>query len=112
MRLTLGDAPWPDVRDAVLLVPLGSLEQHGPHLPLDTDTRIAVAVARDAAIRLPGTVVAPALVYGASGEHEAFPGTVSVGTAALAHGLVELARSATRAFARGVVVNGHGGNLD
>lgn len=108
----LADAVWPQVRDAVLLVPVGSLEQHGPHLPLDTDTRIAVAVACAAATRLAGSVVAPALDYGASGEHEAFPGTVSIGTAALAHVLVELVRSATRTFSRVVVVNGHGGNLD
>jgi len=55
--------------------------------------------------------VAPALSYGASGEHEGFPGTVSIGREALSVLLVELARSATR-WARGVVfVNGHGGNV-
>ena len=65
----------------VLLVPVGATEQHGPHLPLTTDTDIAVAVA-DAAARRPGPlVVAPPLAYGSSGEHEGFPGTLSIGPA-------------------------------
>jgi mycofactocin precursor peptide peptidase len=112
----LGGLCWPDLDGpprATLLVPVGSLEQHGPHLPLDTDTRIAVAVARAAAERLgPDTTVAPAVAFGASGEHETFPGTVSIGTEALRTVLVELGRSAGRWVRRTVFVNGHGGNLD
>ncbi len=94
------------------LVPLGSLEQHGPHLPLDTDTRIAEAVALRYTARRPGLLVAPAMAYGASGEHEAFPGTVSLGTAATTHALVELVRSLSRWCPRVVFVIGHGGNAD
>ncbi len=107
---------WPEVRSGLtLLVPLGSTEQHGPHLPLDTDTVIATEVAARAAAKSSDTVlVAPALPYGASGEHAGFPGTLSIGTAALTSVLVELARSATPPnggpFARLVFVNGHGGN--
>jgi creatinine amidohydrolase len=93
----------------LLLIPLGSTEQHGPHLPLDTDSRIAEAVARRAA-RECGAVVAPVLAYGASGEHAAFPGTLSIGTAALQHVLVELTRSARLSFESVVFINGHGGN--
>lgn len=96
-----------------VLVPLGSTEQHGPHLPLDTDTRIAVAVAGAAAASLGGqTLVAPPVCYGASGEHQHFPGTVSIGTEALRAVLVEYGRSACDWAARVVFVNGHGGNLD
>jgi mycofactocin precursor peptide peptidase len=95
-----------------VLVPLGSVEQHGPHLPLDTDTRIAVAVARRVAASLPGVVVAPAIAYGASGEHQGFAGTLSIGQEALVHVVVELARSAGPEVARVVLVNGHGGNLE
>ena len=62
-----------------MALPLGSLEQHGPHLPLDTDTRIAGAVAAGLAERLEWVAVAPALAYGASGEHADFPGTLLVG---------------------------------
>jgi mycofactocin precursor peptide peptidase len=96
-----------------LIVPLGSTEQHGPHLPLDTDTRIADAVAREVAERLDGAwLLAPALGYGASGEHEGFPGTVSIGTAALQLLLVEFGRSASSWASRMVFVNGHGGNVE
>lgn len=103
----LGTRQWPRVDGAsVVAVPVGSLEQHGPHLPLDTDTRIADAVARS----LPDVVVAPAVPYGASGEHEGFPGTISIGTEALTSVLVEYGRSVCRWAGRVVFVNGHGGN--
>ncbi len=110
----LVDSAWPDVpARTVLLVPVGATEQHGPHLPLDVDTVIADAVCRAAADRLGGGVrVAPGIAYGASGEHQDFPGTVSIGTPALALVLTELARSALTWAERVVFVNGHGGNLD
>ena len=93
-------------------MPLGSLEQHGPHLPLDTDTRIAVAVARGAAASRLGVSVAPPVTFGSSGEHAAFPGTLSIGTAALCSVLVELGHDATRDWEAILLVNGHGGNVD
>ena len=102
----------------VLVIPVGSTEQHGPHLPLDTDTRIATAVAREVARRLADApsgnrryLVAPAIAYGASGEHEGFPGTVSIGAEALELLLVEFGRSAARWAPALVFVNGHGGNV-
>jgi creatinine amidohydrolase len=110
---SLGAAAWPELGPAPLLVvPLGSVEQHGPHLPVATDTAVASAVAELAVDRLDGTLLAPALAYGASGEHEDFPGTVSLGTEALTALLVEYGRSACRWAGRVLVVNGHGGNLD
>lgn len=109
----LGDAASPDVPvGATVLLPLGAVEQHGPHLPVDTDVRIATWLV-DAAVTADASLVAaPALPYGASGEHEGPPGTVSIGTEALTTVLVEWGRSACRWAARVVVVNGHGGNLD
>ncbi len=100
-----------------LIIPVGSVEQHGPHLPLDTDTRIATAVARAVADRLTvragsDWALAPAIGYGASGEHEGFPGTVSIGTSALRLLLVEFGRSASQWASRLVFVNGHGGNVE
>ena len=102
----LGDCAWPDVDARLLAVPLGSTEQHGPHLPLSADTDIAVALASC----VPGAVVAPALPYGSSGEHAGFPGTLSIGQAALQLVLVELVRSA--GFERVLLVNAHGGNAE
>jgi mycofactocin precursor peptide peptidase len=99
-----------------ILIPLGSTEQHGPHLPLDTDTRIATAVARGVAARLDRShqpwLVAPAISYGASGEHQDFAGTISIGAEALTTLLVEYGRSSTCWAHRVVFVNGHGGNVD
>jgi len=99
-----------DERHATLVVPLGAIEQHGPHLPLDTDIRIATAVAEAAAPRF-GGLIAPGLSYGASGEHEGFPGTISLGHDALTVLLLEYGRSACRWAHRLLFVNGHGGNV-
>jgi creatinine amidohydrolase len=109
-RVDLGRAAWPELESPIVAVPVGSCEQHGPHLPLDTDTVIATAFARDLAIRRQDCLVAPALAITASGEHQGFPGTLSIGNEATTAVLVELARSAD--WASGVVfVNGHGGNV-
>ncbi|CAB5078623.1 unannotated protein [freshwater metagenome] len=109
----LGDLTWTDVRDSsrIVLIPVGSLEQHGPHLPLDTDTRIATSIAEHVCELREDLVLGPALTVGASGEHAGFEGTLSIGTDALTTVLVELARSAD-AFRGVVFVNGHGGNRD
>ncbi|MDI2030172.1 mycofactocin biosynthesis peptidyl-dipeptidase MftE [Saccharopolyspora sp. TS4A08] len=111
---TLADATWQQAGGDLLLVPVGSLEQHGPHLPLDTDTAIAVAVANGTAARLAEhgvtTWVAPALTLGSSGEHQHFAGTLSIGTEVLQHMVVELVRSARTWVPRVVLVNAHGGN--
>jgi mycofactocin precursor peptide peptidase len=111
---TLGRAHWPDVEAArrrLLVVPVGSLEQHGAHLPLDTDTRIAVAVAKRACNGRDGVGLAPAIAIGASGEHADFPGTLSIGHVALSTLLVELGRHASRHWPAMLLVNGHGGNV-
>jgi creatinine amidohydrolase len=110
---SLAELSWPQVDATCLLViPLGSTEQHGPHLPLSTDTDIAVALADGLAARRPGTVVAPALPYGASGEHAGFPGTLSLGTGVLERVVVELVRSTDLTATRVLLLNGHGGNVE
>jgi mycofactocin precursor peptide peptidase len=107
---------WPDCAGTtLLLIPCGSYEQHGPHLPLDTDARVAAAVCARAAADLGAdgiaVQVAPALAYGASGEHQSFPGTLSIGHEALYQVLLELGRSASTWAGAVLFVNGHGGNL-
>lgn len=104
---------WPDIecrtRRSTLIVPLGACEQHGPHLPLHTDTVIATALAERLANTDGSFLIAPAVAVAASGEHEAFAGTLSIGTEAMTLLVVELVRSAD--WAEGVVlVNGHGGS--
>ena len=111
----LPEVTWTEIDRGLrrlLLVPLGSVEQHGLHLPLDTDTRIAVAVARGAAAARKAVAVAPPVAFGASGEHAGFPGTLSIGTGALRGVLIELGRDAARDWDAMLLVNGHGGNAD
>jgi creatinine amidohydrolase len=108
---------WPQVeqraaRGALLAIPVGATEQHGPHLPLSTDTELAVHLACALAARRGDVLVAPALPYGSSGEHRGFAGTLSIGREATRLLLVELLRSATDTFERVLLVVGHGGNAD
>lgn len=114
--MELADTPWPALgaRVDVVLLPVGSCEQHGPHLPFVTDASVATEVARRAVAVLRAedvhAVLAPTLPYGASGEHQHFPGTVDIGHEALFRVVLELGRSISGWADRLVLVNGHGGN--
>ncbi|MGC9537410.1 mycofactocin biosynthesis peptidyl-dipeptidase MftE [Streptomyces sp. UG1] len=114
----LARSVWPAVpAKALVLVPVGSTEQHGPHLPLNTDSVIAGSVVQAVASQLTipqpdrPVLTAPTIAYGASGEHGGFPGTVSIGHDALRVVLVETVRSLSLWAGRIVFVNGHGGNV-
>ena len=113
----LGDLTWPQAQrlaaaGAMLAVPVGSTEQHGPHLPLSTDTDVAVALAARLAARRAGVVVAPPVGYGSSGEHAGFAGTISIGQQALELTLLELGRSAAETFGHILFLCAHGGNRE
>jgi creatinine amidohydrolase len=100
----------------LVVVPFGATEQHGPHLPLGTDTlhlsHIAVAAAERAARSVP-IAVAPALPYGSSDHHLPFGGTMSLSNATLTQVALELGRSlVTGGCRRLFFLNGHGGNVD
>lgn len=110
---------WPDVaalpdRDrTVLILPLGAIEQHGPHLPLKVDGAIASAVLNQALARLDPSVPAyalPLLPYGKSNEHLGFPGTISLSATTLLATVMEIGESVYQAgFRRLILMNGHGG---
>ncbi len=117
MSTALGESTWPDLpARPLVLVPVGSTEQHGPHLPTSTDTLVATATAEGLSRVLASAehpvLVAPPLAYGSSGEHQGFAGTVSIGADALHLVIIELVRSLSTWAGRVVLVNGHGGNVD
>lgn len=110
---------WTEVRHldkegAVVVLPIGATEQHGPHLPVHTDTLLAEAILERALQQLPqGHRVwrLPALAYGKSNEHTGFPGTFSLSAASLLAVVSDLARGVKAAgFERLVLLNSHGGN--
>jgi mycofactocin system creatininase family protein len=109
----LGARTWTEAEGraatTVLVVPVGATEQHGPHLPLSTDTDIAGAMAARLAACRPGVLVTAPVAFGASGEHAGFPGTLSIGAGVLEAVLVELGRSADH-WAGVLFVSAHGGN--
>lgn len=113
---SVAELTWPEVaagrRGAILAVPLGSTEQHGPHLPLSTDTDVARELCARLAAARGDVLVAPAMPFGASGEHAGFAGTLSIGTEALTTVLIELGRSADDTADHVLFVSAHGGNAD
>jgi creatinine amidohydrolase len=100
--------------EALLVIPIGATEQHGPHLPTGTDTLHAAHIAESAALRAAeqiDVIVAPTLPFGSSDHHLPFGATLSLGTDTLYRMLVELGRSAVASgFQSLFLLNGHGGN--
>lgn len=116
--MRLAHLTWPEVgaldRDTVVVVPTGAVEQHGPHLPLVTDTRIATAIGEAVDARVgEGMVLTPTVWLGASGHHLGFAGTLSAGFGSYHGALLDVIGSLSRhGFHRFAVLNGHGGNAD
>ena len=112
----LGDEAWPDLGDyfeneSLALIPFGSTEQHGPHLPEATDHLIAEAFAREAADRT-GYLCTPTVNVGVSGHHRQFHGTMWVDPPAFRSYVESLTRNlTTHGVDRVVYVNAHGGNV-
>jgi creatinine amidohydrolase len=103
----------PDKANTVIVLPAGSTEQHGPHLPCAVDTIIAAGVVGHALARLPADVPAYALApitYGKSDEHLHFPGTVTLEGTTLLETITQIGESVYRmGFRKLLIVNGHGG---
>ena len=114
----LAELSWPEAQRRfrevdIALLPVGAIEQHGPHLPLDTDAFDADALCRAVAERCtaPKPLVFPPISYGVSYHHDDFPGTISIGPETLARLVHEVGLAAARnGIAKFVIVNGHGGN--
>lgn len=116
-RPRLGELTWAEVKAGLeqtnlIIIPVGATEQHGPHLPLCTDSMNIQAVAEDAAL-LERVFVAPTVVYGVSDNHMSFAGTVSLRPRTLIDLVFDVGRSLhSHGFWRLLLLNGHGGNLD
>jgi creatinine amidohydrolase len=100
--------------ESLLIIPLGATEQHGPHLPVGTDTMLVEAIAERAALALQHSipiVLAPTLPLGSSAHHVPFGGTLSMTSLSFYHVLMDVGRSAASGgFRRMFYLNGHGGN--
>jgi creatinine amidohydrolase len=109
---------WPEVAEAaeqgrVVLIPVGVVEQHGYHLPTQTDVFLAEAIARRAAERAPDrTIVLPPIVHGFVPHHMDFPGTITVRAPVFVDYCVDVCTSVVaHGFSKLLFVNGHGGNI-
>ncbi len=114
----LGSLTWPEAKRRLqevdlALLPVGAVEQHGPHLPLDTDAFDARYLALRVAEKCgdPKPLVLPLIPFGVSFHHDDFPGTISVGNEALSKMVYDVGVSCARnGITKLVIVNGHGGN--
>ena len=112
--MILLQATWPEVealdRETTVLLPTGAVEQHGPHLPFDTDARLVTAVAEAVERRTP-VLLTPTLWLGCSLHHRGFAGTLSASFEGYGAAIEAVVRSLTpHGFRRFYVLNGHGGN--
>jgi mycofactocin precursor peptide peptidase len=118
-RRALADMTWPEVEGAIaagittVILPLGATEQHGPHLPLGTDTVRATSLAEDLNQALSASLVAPTLPVGCSDEHTGFAGLLGVDHETLARVIADCGRRmAGWGVRRLVLLSAHGGNID
>jgi creatinine amidohydrolase len=108
---------WPEINIAVdqrkvIVLPIGSVEQHGYHLPIDVDVRIASSIALEAGKRSPeDLLVMPPVTFGYCHHVMDFPGTISIEPSTFVKVLMDIARSvAHHGFKRIIMINGHGSN--
>jgi creatinine amidohydrolase len=116
MEMTWDDFSQGDPSRWIAVLPLAAIEQHGPHLPLGVDTMIAQAYLAGVRAALPSDLPVtflPVQTIGASEEHRAFPGTLTLSPETLLRMIEEIAESVHRAGVRKLVlVNSHGGNVE
>ena len=116
-KVRYDELTWIEMREAIssnpaVLLPFGTVEDHGPHLPLNTDNVIVEAICLDAARRATGEMlVMPTVAYGLDEHHMDFPGTITVDMQNLLAFVADVAMSPARhGFNHVLIVNGHGSN--
>ncbi|HBH53075.1 MAG TPA: creatininase [Planctomycetaceae bacterium] len=109
---------WPEINDAVdlgkvCIIPVGSVEQHGPHLPLDVDLVCPTGIARGAGQALPEKIlVLPVIAYGYTGHVMDFPGTINGHYSTFIEHVLDITKSlAYHGFKKILLLNGHGSNM-
>jgi creatinine amidohydrolase len=109
---------WPEMAEAVkrqpvVVLPIGSVEDHGPHLPLDTDNFLIWSICEEAARRAAGDILLmPLIPYGFEAHHMDFPGTIDIGMEHLLHFVLDITKSvAHHGFRRILIADGHGSNM-
>jgi len=101
-----------ELRNWSIVLPVGSIEQHGPHLPLDTDSVLVEAIAEEVG-DMTEVLVLPALVYSVSEEHMDFPGTLTLKPETFKDTVKDIAGSLlAQGFSRLHILNYHGGNKE
>ncbi len=117
MKYRYGEMTWPEIKEActarrVAVVPIATIEDHGLHLPVDTDVRLCAAVCEEAVSRAPDrAVLVPPINHGFSPHHMDFPGAITIGAETLIRYGVDVCKSlAHHGFSRILIVNGHGSN--
>lgn len=116
-KYILAEMTWPEAREAagenrVAVIPVGTIEDHGCHLPLDTDVVLCTEVARRGCALVPEHVVlVPSINHGFSPHHMDFPGTISIDGETFTRYVMDVTRSlAHHGFQRMIILNGHGSN--
>jgi creatinine amidohydrolase len=117
VKYRYGELTWPEVKEAaeagkVAVVPVATIEDHGRHLPIDTDVRLCTAVCEEAVSRAADrAVLIPPINHGYSPHHMDFPGPITIGAETFIRYGVDVCRSlAHHGFKRILIVNGHGSN--
>jgi creatinine amidohydrolase len=114
--MKLAELHWPEVKELdrknlVVIVPVGSMEQHGPHLPFQVDVFVSSRLAEDLEKRIPEILLVPPIWTGVSAHHMDFPGSITLRAKVFIDVLHDICGSLHHhGFRRIVLLNGHGGN--
>ena len=113
----MADMTWKEIKDiktnnktTKVIIPVGSIEQHGPHLPINTDTLIAQKISQLIGKKI-NALVTPVIQFGVSKEHMDFPGTISLSNGTLVEIIGDISNSLNKhGFNEQIIINSHGGN--